>query len=65
MHISKKSSLSKNQQLKNQHKNYHKKQITKNLESQYNLPQKRTNFTNNMDKLQIDWSGYCDELEPY
>ena len=59
MHIYPKPTSGKN------HDNHQKKTFLKDLGGEYTLPQKTINPTNNMDRLQTDWSGYFDELDPY
>ncbi|MDJ0515907.1 MAG: hypothetical protein QNJ74_06420 [Trichodesmium sp. MO_231.B1] len=35
------------------------------LESENSCQNKTITTNKNMNKLQSDWSGYCDELDPY
>ncbi|MGD1698618.1 hypothetical protein [Dapis sp. BLCC M229] len=35
------------------------------LESENSCKNKTITTNKNMNKLQSDWSGYCDELDPY
>ncbi|NET28848.1 hypothetical protein [Okeania sp. SIO1I7] len=44
-------------------KNGHQKNKIQYLEGKTNGQNQTTVANNNMDKLQSDWSGYCDELD--
>ncbi|NEP89649.1 MAG: hypothetical protein F6K18_24010 [Okeania sp. SIO2C2] len=44
-------------------KNGHQKNQTKYLEGETNGQNQTINANNNLDRLQSDWSGYCDELD--
>ncbi|NES69445.1 MAG: hypothetical protein F6K24_31580 [Okeania sp. SIO2D1] len=44
-------------------KNGHQKNQTKYLVGDTNGHNQTINANNNLDRLQSDWSGYCDELD--
>lgn len=62
MQISKKRVLLRIKQSNNDEQN---KKTIKDLGGEYTLKQKTITATDKINKLQSDWSGYCDELEPY
>lgn len=62
MQISKKRVLLRIKQSNNDEQN---KKTIKDLGGEYTLKHKTITATDKIDKLHSDWSGYCDELDPY
>ncbi|MEM1172545.1 MAG: hypothetical protein AAGJ08_26570 [Cyanobacteria bacterium P01_H01_bin.35] len=51
--------------IKQYKQDYDSRYIFQDLEGENSCQYKTINTNKNMNKLTTDWSGYCDELEPY